>query len=208
MLLRFGVFLQVFDATEAEMPRVGQVFDVTMAHVCHEHPLPANGDQCLVSSDVRNMHAALTLNAQLQEMTSRLQLASKLKLLPVLQEMAQRIDDQVLGKSKRKLVLYSGHDTGIAALILALDVSDSLWPPFASRVTFELLRSTDVTSSSKHYINIIYNGLSVTNRAQWCRNKLVDDKLCPLSVFSDHVRSGLLHDLGFSSYEKACDQPG
>ena len=198
------VLFQVFGISTEEVPRVGKLFDVTMAHVCHGHPLPASANKCLTSRDVSNMYSALSLNAEAQEQTGHLRFVSKLKMLPVLHETVSRMSAQTRDDERHNFVLYSGHDTSIAALLLAVDVSDSLWPPFASRVTIELLRST---SLQHYFVNIIYNGQSVTGRAHWCKSKLVDGKLCPLSVFTDYISSGLLKELGFSSYKEACSAP-
>lgn len=38
------------------------------------------------------------------------------------------------------MMLYSVHDTSVAALLLALGIFDNKWPDFAADLTFELYR--------------------------------------------------------------------
>lgn len=41
-------------------------------------------------------------------------------------------------KKQHKLCLYSGHDTTILPLLVALDVFDGTWPDFCANLAFEL----------------------------------------------------------------------
>lgn len=42
--------------------------------------------------------------------------------------------------SHYKMMLYSVHDTSVAALLIALGIFDDKWPGFAADLTFELYR--------------------------------------------------------------------
>lgn len=41
-------------------------------------------------------------------------------------------------KDEQKLHVYSGHDFTIRNILVALNVSDNVWPPYGSSVMFEL----------------------------------------------------------------------
>ena len=47
-----------------------------------------------------------------------------------------------------KLLLYSGHDTTIMPLLVALQIPLETWPPYVSNVVFELWRQPD----GRHFV--------------------------------------------------------
>lgn len=87
-----------------------------------------------------------------------------------------------------KLSLYSGHDTVIAPVLAALGLyTDDLciWPPYASRIVFELWQrlgdtsgpgtgtgtaavSATATALTQHYVRVIYNGRDLTPNIPSC----------------------------------------
>jgi hypothetical protein len=90
-----------------------------------------------------------------------------------------------------KFTLYSGHDTVIAPVLAALGVYDRfcVWPPYASRIAFELWESLRTPMVRKHdcgdancgyssvrfnktidrfYVRVIFNGEDVTRYIPAC----------------------------------------
>jgi Histidine phosphatase superfamily (branch 2) len=74
-----------------------------------------------------------------------------------------------------KLSLYSGHDTVIAPVLAALGLYNDdlcIWPPYASRIVFELWQrhgdSSASGSAAEHYIRVIYNGRDLTPNIPSC----------------------------------------
>lgn len=77
---------------------------------------------------------------------------------PILSEIVNRFVDMTTGKSPVRFALLSAHDTVVAPLVAALEGFDCRWPPYASRVVFELWES-----QSRYYTRILYNGRTITS---------------------------------------------
>ncbi|KAI9143896.1 histidine phosphatase superfamily [Paraphysoderma sedebokerense] len=66
-----------------------------------------------------------------------------------------------------KMAIFSGHDSTLGPLLLAMDVWDKRWPPFASMITFELFRQKSTaqptaksqrqTQPGNYFVRMIYN---------------------------------------------------
>ena len=52
------------------------------------------------------------------------------------------------------MCLYSGHDTTVTPLLIALDIFDNKWPQYAADLRFELYDNT----KGEHYVKILYCG--------------------------------------------------
>eukprot|EP01038_Epipyxis_sp_PR26KG_P005846 gene5846-8067_t len=100
----------------------------------------------------------------------------------------------------KKLYLYSGHDTVIAPVLAVLGVYKGKlcrWPPYASRVIFELYKSSSKAIISKerdyHYLRVIFNGEDITQRIPACseesksKNGMKEDGLCSLFALTQQV---------------------
>ncbi|CAG0896214.1 unnamed protein product [Darwinula stevensoni] len=81
----------------------------------------------------------------------------KLKRLrggPLVYTMVKQMEDKVAGKpemKKRKLFVYSGHDSTISAFLSSLNVFDPQQPSYASMVTVELREKNGL-----HYVRVMY----------------------------------------------------
>ena len=51
------------------------------------------------------------------------------------------------------MMLYSVHDTSVAALLLALDIFDNKWPDFAADLAFELYRDKVMSCHLKSHFS-------------------------------------------------------
>ena len=190
-----------------DVPPVGHIYDATMAHVCHALPLPSKGDKCMESWSIGYMYEALRENAKYQSQRYALQTICRLKMLPLLREISDRMFAQATGKEDLKFVLYSGHDSTVGPLELVLEFGPEIWPPYASRIVLELY--SDVANRKPDqeeglYIKVLFNGRSVTHKMKWCESKLTADGLCPYFVFKEYVNTGILKGINEDSYAQAC----
>ena len=81
--------------------------------------------------------------------------------------------------SDEKLSVFSGHDTVIAPVLAALGLYENelcVWPPYASRIVFELWEEqgksklSDATGSDTSlYVRVIFNGKDLTHRIPACK---------------------------------------
>lgn len=55
----------------------------------------------------------------------------------------------------RKLYLYAAHDTTLIPLLMALDIYDNKWPPFAADLILELYQHRE---SKKWFVQLHYLG--------------------------------------------------
>ncbi len=92
------------------------------------------------------------------------------------------IEDQRNDSHGSHLTIYSGHDTVIAPVLAALGVYNKFcsWPPYASRVVFELWKNNRKLSRSRtgmesirdYYVRVLYNGNDVTKFIPTCISNL------------------------------------
>jgi len=86
------------------------------------------------------------------------------------------------------MMLYSVHDTSVAALLIALGLFDDKWPDFAADLAFELYRDKD----QAYFVRVLYQG----------EEKILpgcSSALCPLTKFKELVSEYFIND-----WEKAC----
>lgn len=129
---------------------------------------------------------------------------SNLSCFPCLQEVLARFQTHVGSPSKAthpRVAIYLGHDTVIAPVLAALGAykgADCVWPPYASRIVFELWEGS--VSSEQHYVRIIFNGRPVTSHVPGC--PVGEGSTCPLSTLAAHLASALGRSF---SFVEACD---
>lgn len=105
-----------------------------------------------------------------------------------LEEVTDNFIKTIDGQSHYKMMLYSVHDTSVAALLLALGIFDGKWPGFAADLAFELYRDQD----QAHFVRVLYQG----------EEKILpgcSSPLCPLNKFKELVSEYFVND-----WEKAC----
>lgn len=122
--------------------------------------LPATEQNCLPLADVNSIVAscdeAFTLNYSLP--------FSRILIQPFLQQIILHLQDALGGGNEsptemlsRRLLLFFGHDSTIIPLLTSLGIYDGVWPPLASRVTFELWQCT-ADNCHQHKVRLLYNG--------------------------------------------------
>jgi len=99
---------------------------------------------------------------------------AKLSIGTFLNEIANRIRDEVAGNSTEpyKMYMYSGQDISVAPLLTTLQVWDRQVPPYASHVVLELWEDT---TGSDYYVRILYNGVELEMPS--CKG------FCPVDTF-------------------------
>lgn len=113
---------------------------------------------------------------------------------------------QLRRDERRAMHVFMGHDTVIAPVLAGLGLYKGDlcgWPPYASRISFELLKpsSTDSGDASetpfKYHVRIIYNGRDLTSLAEKCAGS----SPCPLEKIEETVLDLIKPS---SSLEEAC----
>ena len=143
--------------------------------------------------------------------------ATKLSIYPFMQEIKDALFSSVTGRSRNKLTIFSGHDTVIAPVLAALGVYRQkqmcVWPPYASRIAFEVYvrKSHDLNGTNVIYdeqrarelvmVRVLYNGKDITSDIVHCK-KSAEDGLCPLGAIENLVNSLISPH---SSIEEACE---
>jgi hypothetical protein len=100
--------------------------------------------------------------------------ATKLSIYPFMKEIKEVIFKSVTRQdSKEKITIFSGHDTVIAPVLAALGVYRQkdlcVWPPYASRIVFEIYipakqepKEFTIEEARKIvHLRILYNGFII-----------------------------------------------
>jgi len=200
-----------FDRPANDVPSPGAVTDGLMAFACHGHALPCGGDdgaRCVTWAMVRRIwrlvDAITTDDAADFVVTKR----SHLLAHPFLHEVASRMLSVTRGNQTPKLILYSGHDTTVTPLTIALGINDGRWPPYASRVVFELYgrgRGGHSDAEDVYFLRVLFNGEDRTKYLRFCAEAQLIKGLCPLRNFIHFVRHAQLQEAGHTNYTVACN---
>jgi len=102
-----------------------------------------------------------------------------------LSEILGHMDKRIGGKSDLKLVVFSGHDTTVGPVLVALDVFDDKWPPIASNLILELLEEKQ--NPQNRYVRLIYNDRVL--QIPGCNGTL-----CPYATFRQKVKELIPND--------------
>lgn len=109
--------------------------------------------------------------------------SSKLLAYPLLREITRRLLDMASYRTRKtaaNFVLFSGHDKTVSTVARALGVYDHRWPPYGSRLVFELHASAS-QHRPRYFFRLLYNGADVTSRLAFCPpSDRVAGQLCPL----------------------------
>ena len=189
-----------------ELPRLSHIFDVTMTHFCHGLAV-----SCLGALFVRDVFGAIGEVGRLAVADVHYQHLARLKVQPLLYEIAQRMKRQLHSAvSVPKFVLYSGHDSTIEPLAAAIGVSNGMWPRYASRLIFELYAPRDeAVSQTAASIRVLHNGNDVTRQLSFCKDIKSDvaSSSCPLNAFLDFVNDNKFSGgPGETGYNRECEK--
>jgi hypothetical protein len=196
---------KVLGVTVNSLPRPSHIMDISMIHYCHHLPLPHRYNKCMQPSSIGNIYDAINQNGRDQHLNDDLLKMLRLKLQPLIFEIAHRMNDQLNDKNPLKLVLYSGHDSTIEPFANVMGFSQGTWSRYASRIILELYKNRRDNSG---HIRVLHDGHLVTEDVTFCRDRLSNTKygLCPLEHFINFVDHENIKSLGEDSYEKACQK--
>jgi len=111
----------------------------------------------------------------------------RLRTGPLLQSVLDHFNGFIRKTHHRKLLMYSGHDTTVSAILNSLDLFDPLLPPpYASMIIIELKKNLE---NGQHFINMAYRNESNHQPYDLVLPKCQLD--CPLKTFDDltkHLR--------------------
>ena len=187
------------------VPWIGRVVDVVMGYICHHLPLPCsptnkqqiNEDtECINNSLINKMWQYLDKRGEILLSGHADYKYSLLISNPILREIAHSMLNTTNNLTKIKFTLYSGHDSTMTPLAKALGIHDGHWPPFGSRLTFELYSN----SNTQYFIKIIYNGVDKTKYVGFCDKS----SLCPLRIFVDFAFESVFRTFGKQNYTTIC----
>jgi len=191
--------------TVDRVPRLSEVFDVTMGHYCHGLALG-----CLGASFIHDVFDVINDAGRLAVSDVRYKRIARLKIQPLLYEIAHRMEHQshFFNNLLPKFVLYAGHDSTIEPLAAAIGVSNGAWPRYASRLVFELYApAKEGGSDTVVGIRVLHNGKDVTRHLSFCKDAASDVtfSICPLKAFLDFVNDRqFAGGPGESGYSEAC----
>lgn len=211
-------FADVFNIPVGKVPKLSHLYDFSMVHVCNKVPLPGITDikekkqQCVEPWAVQDMYDIIQGNGENHAKNVQYQTIARLRSLPLLDEINNRMIKQGGGDTDLKFVLYSGHDSTINALAVALNFTDGRWPPYASKIVLELYKGLkSEPSGSDLFVRVLYNGKIVTNSMEFCKGHIVSkgvgehSGLCPFHVFQSYIEKDILRDMPQdSTYDSAC----
>jgi hypothetical protein len=181
------------------------IMDTLNGRFCHGAPLPCvGGKPCDADTIMKGVWEIIDRNGRLQIQSDSYQKSQRLLMHPMLKEIAVLMNDKINlpKKNRTKFVLFSGHDITVTALNTALGIHKGFWPPYASRIVFELYSSKG--SEVKYYIKVLFNGKDVTKYVRFCKEKLLGG-LCPFERFLNFVQVENLQEMfGVENYGEAC----
>ena len=197
----------------SKLPRMSHVFDVAMTHFCHRQQV----DACYGPQFARDVFNVIADVGRKAAVNSQYHILTQLKFLPLLYEIVQRMKlqrDSSLSTKRQdspSFVLYSGHDSTIEPLAMALGFSSGAWPGYASRIVFELYQSKSTDSRhAEFFTRILYNGKVVTNQALFSKGATGSSswEMVRLNSFVDFVeqRTFSYGTMKSASYSEACQQ--
>ena len=141
----------------------------------------------------------------------------RLLIYPLLKEISLKFLGLSQGMKVPKFVFYHGHDHTITSFLIALDIYDNKWPPYASRVTLETYKvrngvtlnnlKKSLTQSSIYLLRLLYNGKDVTDKPHWCQQIKLNDGaiLCTLQSFLTFLLDSQSSYFITGSYASDCD---
>ena len=189
-------FAKIFDSDVGKIASLDRLIDILYANLCHDRDLP-KGPNGLVSYNLASSSFGIANQLITVKHDRIAQLQTLAIISQVIAEVAKLIDDNY-AQTSSKLVLFSGHDTVISPLLSTLGIHDWRWPPYASRLVFELWNDRDGIQYSaaesklfskfdNYFIRVLYNGEDLTSKVKFCEGQIVENQLCPVAAFVKFV---------------------
>jgi len=188
----------LFGVDTGRISSLDRLIDILYVNLCHNRELP-KGPNGIVSYKL----ASKSLGVANQLITVKHDGIAELQTLAIVSHIVQKISkliDEIHDNVtvSTKMVLFSGHDTVLSPLLSMLGIHDWRWPPYASRLVFELWQDTSgvkhqptdsniLSKFGNYFIRVLYNGKDLTSKVKFCEGQIVDSQLCPASAFVKYV---------------------
>jgi len=156
-------------------------FDILFARRCHGMPLPCKGSNCVTEKE-----ADLVADAAMYSMGMALDVnasgtgyeASRLSTGPMLRELLEFMQRMVNGdRTVPRYLHFSGHDTTVIPLVVAMQYRLEEYPPYASALLVELYQSSN---TKEYYVRMLFNNKPLVLPDCW-------STMCPFSVFKNMI---------------------
>ncbi|XP_060069331.1 2-phosphoxylose phosphatase 1-like isoform X2 [Ylistrum balloti] len=182
----------VYDIKPHQVPWLAAVMDILMTQVCHHVSLHCNKrKECIDKKLLNRMWKTVDSDGvKFKSQNEQYLKFAHLALHPLLSEILIRMKDTILLKNSHKFILYSGHDISLTPLLAMLGLHlNGKWPPYASRVVFELYTKSAHRNPNQGFIRVLYNGKDRTEDLPFCRK--LHHGLCRLYHFKDFLDNHL-----------------
>ena len=192
-----------FDTDVANVPHPMALADGLAAYACHGDRLPCSDvddSACITWSMVGRVWKFIDSVCTADAASDNVNKRNHLVVHPLLQEIVSRMINVTTGLPAAKLILYSGHDSTLTPLAMALGIYTGRWPPYASRLIFELY-----ATGRAYFIRLLFNGEDRTKYLRFCAESQLIKGLCPFRNFEHFVRHHQMQMIGESNYIAACN---
>ncbi|KAK3723809.1 hypothetical protein QZH41_019490, partial [Actinostola sp. cb2023] len=161
------------------------ITDCVHTHQCHQFKVPDT-----ITADLFDRMVADIGDRNMMQFTypSR-EKFSKAGIGFLVNEMWQAMQRAMKGTG-HKFLLYSGHDYTISPMLVAFNISDGQWPPYASMLRFELLQRTSAWSHSMSdlfAVRVVYNEKEL--KPPFC-----DASPCSMAQFEKYINTIIPQD--------------
>ena len=201
-----------------EFSRFNEIVDTFYTRACHSLGIPVGPKYTiplsLIDQSFGYAHRYTTIRHSGE--------LAELQTLSILSHIAKQIINVVKdGAGNKKLVLYSGHDSMIHPFLQILNDKFKTWPPYASRIIFEVYVESNTSPNdknlfSKTFFRVLYNGEAIEN-IKFIGNGDGPMKLYSLSHLLTHLTKrsfqevkyyevNILSELLFTKIENLCSE--
>jgi len=193
-------FAEVLSVDRSVVPPINRIADILYTKLCHGQGVPYGPHlqipPHLVTQTFKNAHIYFTAKSSF---------APELQMLALLSQIAQhwnQFKSVPENPSRRKFVLYSGHDSMITPFLVLLGINDNKWSPYASRIIFEFYEKQankgEVATLKDQYFRVLYNG-HVMRNLKICNPRSTDvadddDGLCNIKDLYRYVSNNLFNE--------------
>ena len=161
-------------------------FDHINVRRCHSAPLPCSDDGrvCIDDAMAKRIVEAATWEYHYRFGEFEAPLRARIGLGGFFAEISKSLSDTAKPTADaRKFIYFSAHDSTLAAILGALNITHWRWPPYASSMIIETWKSNTQNDKTAINVRVIYNGQIL--RLPFCPPNA--DGLCSLSTLLEYL---------------------
>ena len=201
-----SIYEEMADILQVEstsLPTLPRIADNAFVQMCHNEPLPGKDGRCLSGGRLVDLYKTIEINGKRQLSAGKYKMLSRLKMHPLLSEISSKLNRALTQKDPVNMMMFMGHDSTIDPLTTVLGISDGVWPPYATRLVFEIYSQPPDTFTHS-FIRVLLNGDDVTEKVVFCDGYPAE--ACPFSRFLNFVNIENLKPFNATDYSSACSQ--